>query len=225
MESVAINKKKYLEDKRNLFKSNEKEIREIEEQLNIIQKITEQSQMNDTIIRDYNIKKNGIEEKIKETKKTITDLRKQQLSKDRAAEEKIKKLIIIRDISKCICIPTNSNGKNRLMFFSVFPNTPKSNYTEIIDDVMKIFEDINIDELYFCLISVKDITKKVENVFKKIKNHMNKIRYYNIEVITEYHHLPELKKYSDLVTDKISYIKEDDIENFEKLREKLSGKK
>lgn len=223
IKGTETSKKDQLQNKKNLFKNYDDEIRDIENQLEAMKKITTQVEKNDRIMQYYAIKIKELEKEIKRTKETIKKLKQEQEIKDKDVEEKVQRLIMLRDISKCVCILSKPNGKNRLMFFSVFPNNPKSNYIELVKEAIKIFDNVKIDELYFHLISIKDVTKKVEDIFGKVKNYM-KIKHDKVEVITKYDKLTKLKKYSDQVTDKISYIKEDDIATFEKLREKLKSK-
>ena len=213
-DELLIKKEEFFSfNKKNL----DEEIDNINIDLNKLSVIEDINRSNMEKAYDIQLTLSAYKREIYETKEEINLLKAEEGKYNANAERVINKLINMRDVSKIVCMPI----ENKLYFFSTFVKNHKSNYHSIIDDTIKLFRelDMEFDEVKLHLISIKDNSEQVNRLFKKIKKNM----YSEVELICKYERLDELEKYFENTLDNVNYIRDTDIEVFEKLREKLAS--
>lgn len=220
---------KHLEENKSFINRNDKKIENIsekveklKEELSIISK--DLSEMNNIInkkielAKSYHLKKEKVE-----------NLRKNEIEKNKSVDVIIDKLISVRDISKIICIPTiQEDGYAHVLLISTFVRYHKPNYLEIIKDILSIMKDngLLVNSCGLATISIFNPPKSMETAINKIEEYYDKdtFRFRDFNFNWQRFRLEKLEKYFDTVSDSISYIKKDHLEQFQDLKNKLSKK-
>lgn len=166
-------------------------------------------------------------DEISKIENEVNQLKSQEFVNEKA-NAVIEKIIVMRDISKVICIYSPSEKK--LFFRSVFVSNHKSNYDGIINDTIRMFKtELNIDilEVQLDMYSIEDNKKKVDSFIKKLWENVIKeasinYRTEKINYIFNYETLEKLQRYFDRASYSINYIKNSDIDMFKRLQEKLT---
>lgn len=221
--------KELLLQKNNFLKSYDGDIDRIEGYISCFNKIIESN--NSDLRSMYSIEQemNSIGFEHNSTEKEIEKLRNEQEKKSKVANEIIHKLMKLRDVSKLICV-LQPEGEEDGCFYektihiiSTFVKYHKSNYLETIKDTIGFMDDHNfkIRRIKLDLVSIFKPSEQMYTQIKKIENYYKDSR---IDFSWKYTKTDHLEKYFDTVQDNIGYIKEDHIEQFANLRDKLSKK-
>lgn len=218
---------KSLEEKTSFFNKNDTSIEKINEEIKILgEEISiiriDLSTMS-KVINERNCFANEYNMKLKE----IEDLRKEEEDKNKLAQIIIDKLISIRDVSKMICIPfCKKNGDASIIIMSTFVKYHKSNYKEIIKDIFSFLSENNIviKECRFYAISIFEPANTLTTAMEKIANYYNNANFSFGDFVFKWEmfKLTNLEKYFDTVSDKINFIKKNDVQQFEELKNKLT---
>lgn len=216
---ILDNEKLLLEEKSSFIKNNNNKIESIEEIINHLKEIIS---VNSYCLKSIDLTRkemNDIAIKHNSKEKEIEQLYIEQREKNKLADEIIDKLITIRDVSKTICLIQN----NKMFLVSTFVKYHKLNYLEIIRDIISTCskKGIEITTVELNIISIFEPPKRMNLALKKIEDNYN-----GTLIDFKWKHIlsKKLDKYFDTVQDSIGYVKEDHVEQFAKLKDKLSKK-
>lgn len=209
-----------LEEKNSFLRNYDDKIESIRNRISFLDKIIGSNDLYLRSINLLNTNMNNIAREHNLIEEEIEKLKDEQEDKNKSAEKFIKKISKMRDVSKIICLLDRGS---HLHIFSTFVRYHKSNYLEILKNTVKLFREHNIEitiiKLY--LITIFEPPQKLNLAMKKIEDNYSGS---NIEFHWELFRTSHLEKYFDTVQDNIGYIKENHLEQFASLKDKLSRK-
>lgn len=216
-QDITERKREIEDNKMQIFKS--KKISYLERLYENTDKIKSENNNLIKSIENINKKISSLKKQIQIIEGEIIELQNETDMSKKRAEIIIPEMIQLRDISKIVC----SLKQSYLQFVIFSVKDEGGNYSKLIKNILILLSENNvtINNIRIFFISPFNENKDIKKIEYFIKQDY---RYERINFEFKHIILPEIKKYLDEVSNTVSFIKESNIEDYIKLKDKLNTK-